>query len=304
MVKEVERRQKKKIRRYPNVAIRYSWAVPASLLLLLLVSSGVVIGANKSMPDEPLYSIKTTMEKVRLKLTPSDLDKATLHIHFAERRAEEIIEMNKNTNTHEAEKLAKRAVKELDYVVISVENIIGEKDWEEKAERVSMKLLNSSVLNSGSVLSSDPIEIVQNSTEETIIKLSISEVSQARARIEFANQRVDKLIELSLNEDSKTLEELLQEIEQQLVSLEPLIVKLKTSGDREAEVREITTMLENAAAQNIDKFDEKLEKVIGDKRQYLEWAREKSVDCFDNQVESLHNIIRKTAIHTTPKRQI
>jgi hypothetical protein len=45
--------------------------------------------------DGLVNALKTAMEKVQLKLTPSDLDKARLHVKFAERRAEEMVEMKR-----------------------------------------------------------------------------------------------------------------------------------------------------------------------------------------------------------------
>ncbi len=295
LLNEVERQQQKQKKpgKTQKIFWRYRWAVPALALLLLLISSGVVIGANKSMPGEPLYSLKTTMEKVRLDLTPSDLNKAKLHVQLAERRTEEMIEMSKNGNTKEAEKLAARAQKELDNVVRLAENMKDEKNWEKQAEKISKKLLSSNALNSGSGLSDEPIDTITNSTEETILKLTTSEVSQAKARIELANQRVDNIIKLSQDDNPAKVDELLQGVEQNLGNLEPLVEKMKSQGDKEEQVEEITTMLENSAVKNVNKFNEKLEKATGDKKTTLERAKEKSKEAYDNQVESLHKTKNK-----------
>lgn len=70
------------------------WAVAmTAVLVILLAGVGMVVASSDSLPDEPLYAVKLAMEQARLSLTFSDMDRAELHIQFAERRVAEIAEV-------------------------------------------------------------------------------------------------------------------------------------------------------------------------------------------------------------------
>ena len=73
------------------------WAAVTAAALLLLLAGGTAAAANGSMPDEPLYGIKLTTERIRLFLTTSSIGKAELYTSLVERRITEIASMtNKN----------------------------------------------------------------------------------------------------------------------------------------------------------------------------------------------------------------
>ena len=78
------------------------WATAATAVLLLLLASGTAVAANGSMPDEPLYGIKLTTERIRMSLTTSSLGKAELYTSLVERRITEIAGM---TNKNKPEKI-------------------------------------------------------------------------------------------------------------------------------------------------------------------------------------------------------
>lgn len=78
------------------------WATAATAILLLLLAGGAAVAANGSMPDEPLYGIKLTTERIRLSLTTSSLGKAELYTRLVERRITEIASM---TNKNKPEKI-------------------------------------------------------------------------------------------------------------------------------------------------------------------------------------------------------
>ncbi len=78
------------------------WATVATAVLLLLLAGGTAVAANGSMPDEPLYGIKLTTERIRMSLTPSALGKAELYTSLVERRITEITSM---TNKNKPEKI-------------------------------------------------------------------------------------------------------------------------------------------------------------------------------------------------------
>ena len=289
MLSEIQGRQQKRVK-VRTFAWKYRWALPALLLLLLLISSGVVIGANDSMPGEPLYSVKTTMEKIQLKLTPSDLDKAKLHVKFAERRAEEMVEMNKSNKTQEVEKLALRVERELNRTVLLTESMKSEKGWEKKVEKIRKKLQNSNVLTSSEGLSDEPLYPVKIAVEDTLLKIAPSGVSRAELRIEFAEQRVQKIVEISQNDNSEKLDELLQSAEQHLGNLDILAGSLLSQGGRETEVEEITGMLENAATRNLNMFNERLRTATVQAKPALERVFKRLQMCYDEELESLNKI--------------
>ena len=294
MLSEIQCRQQKQVKVVRALAWEYRWALPAMLLLLLLIGSGVVIGANESMPDESLYPVKTTMEKVQLKLTPSDLDKAKLHAKFAERRVEEMVAMEKRKKAQEVEKLAQRAKQELNHMAILAESLKARKNGEGDVERLRTRLEQSSVLASSDSLPDQPLYPVKIAVEETLLKLTTSELSQARLRIEFAERRVQEMVEIGKSDKPQELEELAQSVEQQLDQIEPLAESLMSQKNKERDVEEIKTLLEQAAIRNPDVLRETLEKVPIQARPALEQALERSRLRYEKELESLNEIKQRT----------
>ena len=282
-------RKQKQVKVVGAFAWKYRWALPAMLLLLLLIGSGVVIGANDSMPDESLYPVKTTMEKIQLKLTPSDQDKAKLHVKFAERRTEEMVTMEKKNEAQEAEKLAERVKQELNQTALLAASMKTRKDGESKIEKVRSRLQRSRVLNSSDGLPHEPLYQVKVAVEETLLKLTTSELSQAKLRIEFAEQRVQKMVEIS-NNNFQELDELSKGVEQHLGNLDSLVESLVSQGGKERDVEEIRALLENDATKNLDMFNETLEKTPAQARPALKQALERPRLRFNTELASLDKI--------------
>ncbi len=79
-------------RRFSAVAgWRPRWAVAVATLALAVVFSGagVAAAAGSSLPGDLLYPVKQATEQARLTMQFSDAGKATLHLSYAQRRAEE-----------------------------------------------------------------------------------------------------------------------------------------------------------------------------------------------------------------------
>jgi hypothetical protein len=88
---------------------RVRWAtVLTTILVMLLASGGMVAASSNSMPDEPLYPVKLAVEQLQLRLTFSDLGKATLYAEFADRRVAEIIQIAQEGNVSLAESVTQR----------------------------------------------------------------------------------------------------------------------------------------------------------------------------------------------------
>jgi hypothetical protein len=66
-----------------------AWVCMFAVIILCLSVSGVVLAAEGALPGDPLYGLKTTVEDVRLAVTPTEGD-VGLHARFAERRLDEI----------------------------------------------------------------------------------------------------------------------------------------------------------------------------------------------------------------------
>lgn len=69
----------------------YQFAIATLLIIFLVVStSGIAFASQWTIPGDPLYPVKTSLEKVQLALSFRDARRAQLQIAFAERRLVEI----------------------------------------------------------------------------------------------------------------------------------------------------------------------------------------------------------------------
>ncbi|MCX6000967.1 MAG: DUF5667 domain-containing protein [Chloroflexi bacterium] len=75
----------------------------AALLVFVIASSGTVAASSDSLPDEPLYGVKLAVEQAQVTLAFSDVDKAELYAHLAEKRAGEIVAMAHQGKTDKME---------------------------------------------------------------------------------------------------------------------------------------------------------------------------------------------------------
>ena len=113
-------RQEKKRKKIPIWHRR--WAVAMTTVLVIAFASvGVVAASTNALPDEPLYPVKLAMERVRLTLTFSDVDRGKLSIQFAERRVGEIAEMARQGKSDEIPALAEQVANRLDKVYLAEE---------------------------------------------------------------------------------------------------------------------------------------------------------------------------------------
>jgi hypothetical protein len=294
MLSEMQCRRNKKAKMGRVIAWKYRWALPAMLLLLLLVGSGVVMAANDSMPDESLYPVKTTVEKIQLKLTPSDLNKARFHVKLAERRAKEMVAMEKKNEAQEVEKLANNVKQELNKTALLAESMKTQKNGETKVAKLQSRLQRSILLTSSNSLPHEPLYQVKLATEETMIKLTTSELSVAKLRIEFAEQRVQKIVEMSNNNNFQALDELSQSVEQNLGNLNTLVDSLVSQEGKEGDVEEIRALLENDATKNLNIYKETMEKASPQVRPVLEPSLRRSLLRFNMELAYLNSIKQNT----------
>jgi len=85
------------------------WAITvAAVLIVLLAGSGTVFAAGDTMPDDFLYPIKLTTERVQMFFTFTTLGKAELNAKLADKRVDEIVRMADEGNSEKIELTALR----------------------------------------------------------------------------------------------------------------------------------------------------------------------------------------------------
>ena len=101
--------EERKQRRFSLFGWQPRWATAAiAVLVLLVASSGTVVAAGNSLPDQTLYPVKLATERVRLALTPSTLGKAEYYAKLVDKRVSEIISMSDKGKLKQVEKTTER----------------------------------------------------------------------------------------------------------------------------------------------------------------------------------------------------
>lgn len=95
------------------------WALAMTAILgFLLIGVGTLAASAYALPDGSLYPVKLAEEQVKVTLAFSDIDKAKLHIQFAERRAGEMVEMARQGKGDEIFMLTEQVANHLDKVYV------------------------------------------------------------------------------------------------------------------------------------------------------------------------------------------
>ena len=112
-------KQKKAERRARIPIWQRRWALAMTAILgFLLISVGTLAASAYALPDGSLYPVKLAGEQVEVTLAFSDIDKAKLHIQFAERRAGEMVEMARQGKGNEIFMLTEQVANHLDKVYV------------------------------------------------------------------------------------------------------------------------------------------------------------------------------------------
>ncbi len=113
-------KQKKAERRARIPIWQRRWALAMTAILgFLLIGVGTLAASAYALPDGSLYPVKLAGEQVRMTLAFSDMDKAKLHIQFAERRAGEMVEMARQGKGNEIFMLTEQIANHLDKVYVT-----------------------------------------------------------------------------------------------------------------------------------------------------------------------------------------
>jgi len=112
-------KQKKAERRARIPVWQRRWALAMTAILgFLLIGVGTLAASAYALPGGSLYPVKLAEEQVKVTLAFSDIDKAKLHIQFAERRAGEMVEMARQGKGDEIFMLTEQVANHLDKVYV------------------------------------------------------------------------------------------------------------------------------------------------------------------------------------------
>jgi hypothetical protein len=81
-------------RRYSPQHLAFYMTAPALIIVLLaMIINGVVLTARMSIPGDPFYSTKLTLESVQMALTIDPVGKSELYLQFSKERTTELVEL-------------------------------------------------------------------------------------------------------------------------------------------------------------------------------------------------------------------
>ena len=93
------------------------WALATTAVLgFLLIGVGMLGAAASTLPDATLYPVKLAAEQVKVTLAFSDMDKAKLHIQYAERRADEMVQVARQGKSDKITMLTGQIASHLDQI--------------------------------------------------------------------------------------------------------------------------------------------------------------------------------------------
>lgn len=153
-------------RALPKVLKLTSGAI-ASFIVIISLAIGTAAASLESLPGEPLYPLKTVVEKVQLRLASNDQERANLQIKFANTRLEELekaLEQNKQgkISGQEVQQIVSKTVRDLE----STNTAITERpvNTSEKPATILNKLVDlnnkqSTILRSASIESEGEVKI-------------------------------------------------------------------------------------------------------------------------------------------------
>ncbi len=112
--------EQKKLEERARIPVWYRrWALAMTAVLgFLLIGIGTVGAAASTLPDETLYPVKLAAEQVKLTLAFSDMDKAKIHIQYAERRADEMVQMARQGKSDKITMLTGQITSHLDQIPV------------------------------------------------------------------------------------------------------------------------------------------------------------------------------------------
>ncbi len=138
----------------PFFAFRLAPALGAGLLALAVAGGGTVFAAQRSLPGDALYRVKTASENVQLALTFDHHDKADLRLRLAGRRVNEIASQA-NRGDAPLTSSAERVAEQLDRALRGLDNS-QEKETRDFLRRLSEASIHDQITLDSLAASSSP----------------------------------------------------------------------------------------------------------------------------------------------------
>lgn len=99
-----------------------------SVMVVCIIAVGTFFTSTNALPDETLYPVKLAVERLRLTFALSDTDKVKVHVQFAERRANEMVEMALQGESDKITTLAKQIAAHLDSINIVESDMVTQEE--------------------------------------------------------------------------------------------------------------------------------------------------------------------------------
>ncbi|MBI2607455.1 MAG: hypothetical protein HYW51_01375 [Candidatus Doudnabacteria bacterium] len=164
--------------------LKITGGIMASVLIMVSLTIGVAVAALESVPGQPIYPLKKTVEKIQLTLAANEERKADLQIKFAHNRLDEleqVLEKNSEGKLSEkdTQKIISQTVKDLQQTTKDVVTATTTQDKEPNVSTLTklVELSNKqkTVLESATIKSEGEIKL------ELEKALEVSKISREEA---------------------------------------------------------------------------------------------------------------------------
>ncbi|MBN2186248.1 MAG: hypothetical protein JW732_02220 [Dehalococcoidia bacterium] len=124
------RREKTEMRKTIPFWRRRWVAAVASVIVILFAGIGTVAVSASALPEQTLYPVKLATERMMIGLAFSDVNRAKLHIQFAQRRTGEMVEMARQGEDNKTFFLAEEATVHIDQLekIVEADNMLQAED--------------------------------------------------------------------------------------------------------------------------------------------------------------------------------
>jgi len=165
-----------------------------SVIVVCIIAVGTFFTSSNALPDETLYPVKLTVERLRLTFALSDIDKVKVNVQFAERRANEMVEMALQGESDKITTLATQIAAHLDNINISEVDLTAQDE--------TARLLLPAELPQTAVMEAtdqeksvgDLEEMLNQSREETLNALQAALITAPESLKPILEQAIENMI--------------------------------------------------------------------------------------------------------------
>lgn len=205
-------------------------------LLVFLLATGTTLAAKAAIPGNPLYPIKTQIEKVELVLVTTSHAEAVVHLKHAKNRIYEVEQLaKKDYLTKEIE--INKVVKNLKKDITAAQNSLEVADKED--DNVGAVVAAAVQINEGAIQASQALNQAasQVNSEETL--QTVNEVVEVTENVQnnTTGLIVDKKVSGQVDDDIVTTEQVKQIVVNNINTIED---KIKTVEEKVSQIEPIT----------------------------------------------------------------